>query len=124
MSVVCCRDNRPHGCQTNVITLQEIALLRLAAQRIAGPSLAAATETVRWQTASQAQDRNGVVLRTSLGTRESVEAAFNVGDRRIMADGRHPGRCSKRLARWPWRHWRAATSCGVTICSPRGTKVA
>lgn len=36
-----------------VITLHEITLLRLAAQRIAGPGLATATETVRWLIALQ-----------------------------------------------------------------------
>lgn len=62
----------------------EVALLRLAAQRIAGPGLATATEAVRWMTALQAQDHNGAVasvaLRTSSGTRRDVEAALDAGE--------------------------------------------
>jgi hypothetical protein len=42
-------------------TLHEIALLRLAALRIAGPRSATPTETVRWLTALQAQDYNGAL---------------------------------------------------------------
>jgi Winged helix DNA-binding domain len=64
-------------------TLHEIALLRLVAQRIAGPTCATATEAVRWLTAVQAQDYKGaltsVALRTSAGTRQEVEAALNAG---------------------------------------------
>jgi hypothetical protein len=67
-----------------VITLHEVSLLRLAAQRIAGSGLATATETVRWLTAVQAQDRTGVLtsvaLRTSSGTRQGVEAALDAGE--------------------------------------------
>lgn len=62
----------------------EVALLRLVAQRIAGPRLASATEAVRWMTALQAQDYPGVLtsiaLRSESGTRESVEAAFSAGE--------------------------------------------
>jgi hypothetical protein len=65
-------------------TLHDIALLRLAAQRIAGPALSTATEAVRWLTALQAQDHNGVLtsvtLRTAAGTRQAVEAALNAGE--------------------------------------------
>ena len=65
-------------------TRAEIALLRLAAQRIAGPGLATATEAVRWLTALQAQDYPGVLtsvaLRTASGTRSAVESALNAGE--------------------------------------------
>ncbi len=64
-------------------TLREIALLRLAAQRIAGPGYATATDAVHWLTALQAQDHNGVLtsvaLRTAAGTRHGVEDALNAG---------------------------------------------
>jgi hypothetical protein len=64
--------------------LHDVALLRLAAQRIAGPGLPTAAEAVRWLTALQAQDHNGVLtsvaLRTTSGTRRDIEAAFNAGD--------------------------------------------
>lgn len=62
----------------------EVALLRLVAQRIAGPALATAAETVRWLAAAQAQDHPGVLtsiaLRTAAGTRTDVEAALDAGD--------------------------------------------
>lgn len=62
----------------------EIALLRLVAQRIAGPGLATATEAVRWLTAVQAQDLPGaltsVALRTTGRTRAGVEAALAAGE--------------------------------------------
>jgi len=65
-------------------TPQEIALLRLVAQRVAGPGLATAAEAVRWLAALQAQDYNGVLtsvaLRTTSGTRPDVEAALNAGE--------------------------------------------
>ncbi|MGH3798493.1 MAG: winged helix DNA-binding domain-containing protein [Pseudonocardiaceae bacterium] len=65
-------------------TPHDIALLRLAAQRIAGPGFATATEAVRWLTAMQAQDYPGAVtsiaLRTEPGTRQCVEAALNAGE--------------------------------------------
>ncbi len=65
-------------------SLHEVALLRLAAQRIAGPSLPTAAEAVRWMTALQAQDYNGaltsVALRTSPRSRRDVEAALDVGE--------------------------------------------
>ncbi len=64
-------------------TLREIALLRLAAQRIAGPGYATATDAVHWLTALQAQDHNGVLtsvaLRTAAGARHGVEDALNAG---------------------------------------------
>ena len=62
-------------------TPHDIALLRLAAPRIAGPGFATATDAVRWLTAVQAQDYRGAVtsvaLRTESQTRQSVEAALN-----------------------------------------------
>jgi hypothetical protein len=62
----------------------EIALLRLVAQRLAGPGRASAVDAVRWLTAAQAQDPGGAVtsvaLRTAGGTRAAVEAAFDAGD--------------------------------------------
>ncbi|HEV2070473.1 MAG TPA: crosslink repair DNA glycosylase YcaQ family protein, partial [Acidimicrobiales bacterium] len=65
-------------------SLHEVALLRLAAQRIAGPGLATTADAVRWMTALQAQDYNGAVtsvaLRTSAGTRRDVEAALDAGE--------------------------------------------
>lgn len=65
-------------------TLHDIALLRLAAQRIAGPAFATATDAVRWLTAVQAQDYPGAVtsiaMRTESKTRRGVEAALNAGE--------------------------------------------
>ncbi|MGH3923194.1 MAG: winged helix DNA-binding domain-containing protein, partial [Pseudonocardiaceae bacterium] len=65
-------------------TPHDIALLRLAAQRIAGPGFATAADVVRWLTAVQAQDYPGAVtsvaLRTESRTRSSVEAALNAGE--------------------------------------------
>jgi hypothetical protein len=65
-------------------TLHDIALLRLVAQRIVGPGLSTVADAVRWLTAVQAQDFNGVLtsvaLRTAGGARGGVvEAAFNAG---------------------------------------------
>jgi Winged helix DNA-binding domain len=65
-------------------TTGEIALLRLVAQRLAGPGHASAAAVVRWLTAAQAQDHGGAVtsvaLRTAGGTRAAVEAAFDAGE--------------------------------------------
>ncbi len=65
-------------------TPREVALLRLAAQRIAGPGSATATDAVGWLTAMQAQDHNGVLtsvaLRTASGARQGVEAALDAGE--------------------------------------------
>jgi hypothetical protein len=62
---------------------ESIALLRLAAQHIAGPGLATPAEVVRWLTAMQSQDHHGVLtsvaLRTASGGREAVEAALSAG---------------------------------------------
>ena len=72
------------GGEAAVTTPHDIALLRLVAQRIAGPGLSTAADAVRWLTAVQAQDFSGVLtsvaLRTSAGTRRAVEAAFNAGE--------------------------------------------
>jgi hypothetical protein len=67
-----------------VTTQREIALLRLVAQRIAGPRLDSAAEAVRWLTAVQAQNLPGalgsVALRVGSGTRKDVEAALDAGE--------------------------------------------
>jgi hypothetical protein len=65
-------------------TLHEVALLRLAAQRIAGPGLPSAADTVRRLTAVQGQDYPGaltsVALRTTGRLRKDVEAALDAGE--------------------------------------------
>lgn len=65
-------------------TLHEVALLRLVAQRIAGPGAGGATRAVHWLTAMQAQDRRGVLtsvaLRTGSGTLHDVGAALDAGE--------------------------------------------
>ncbi|MHB1063910.1 MAG: winged helix DNA-binding domain-containing protein [Georgenia sp.] len=62
---------------------RDVALLRLAAQRIAGPGFASAAETVRWLTAVQAQDYPGalasVALRTE-GDAGGILGAFDAGE--------------------------------------------
>jgi hypothetical protein len=67
-----------------VTDLAEVALLRLVAQRIAGPRLPDAAAVVRRLTAVQAQDYPGaltsVALRVEGGTRAAVEAALDAGD--------------------------------------------
>jgi hypothetical protein len=67
-----------------VTALQEVALLRLAAQRIVGPRAGTAAEAVRWLTAVQAQDFNGaltsVALRTASRRRADVEEALDAGE--------------------------------------------
>jgi Winged helix DNA-binding domain len=64
--------------------LAEVGLLRLAAQRIAGPGMDTPTEAVRWLAAAQAQDHGGmlcsIALRTASRTRQAVEAAFTAGE--------------------------------------------
>lgn len=64
-------------------TLHEVALLRLVAQRIAGPRPATPAEVVRRLTAVQGQDLPGallsVALRTVTGSRADVEAALDSG---------------------------------------------
>ncbi|WP_430332819.1 winged helix DNA-binding domain-containing protein [Rhodococcus sp. ACT016] len=65
-------------------TVRELALLRLVAQRIAGPGFDSAVETVRWLTAAQAQDYPGalasIALRSGLQGRSSMIAALNAGE--------------------------------------------
>jgi winged helix DNA-binding protein len=65
-------------------TSEELALLRLAAQRLAGPREASPAAAVRWLTAVQAQEFPGaltsVALRTTGGTRAAVEAALDAGE--------------------------------------------
>lgn len=64
--------------------LREIALLRLAAQRLAGPGCDTAAAAVRWMTAMQAQDYRGaltsVALRTTGRAVTEVEAALTAGE--------------------------------------------
>jgi hypothetical protein len=65
-------------------TLQEVALLRLVAQRLAGPRQASPAEAVRWLLAVQGQDHPGaltsVALRTPGAERGDVEAALDAGE--------------------------------------------
>jgi hypothetical protein len=76
--------SRPSGAGRARSTEQEIHLLRLVAQRIAGQGPAGPTEVVRWLTAMQAQDFPGVLtsvaLRTRSRSRDSVVAAINHGE--------------------------------------------
>lgn len=64
--------------------LLEIALLRLAAQRLVGPPAESPLAAVRWLTAAQAQDPAGVLtsvaLRTRSGTRAGIHEAMSAGD--------------------------------------------
>ncbi|MGY1840775.1 MULTISPECIES: winged helix DNA-binding domain-containing protein [unclassified Modestobacter] len=61
----------------------ELALLRLAAQRLVGPPAETPTDAVRWLTAVQGQDLPGallsVALRSAPGTRAAVTAALDDG---------------------------------------------
>jgi hypothetical protein len=61
----------------------ELGLLRLVAQRLAGPAQPTAADAVRGLTAVQAQDYPGaltsVALRTAAGCRRGVEAALDAG---------------------------------------------
>jgi hypothetical protein len=65
-------------------TADQISLLRLVAQRIAGPGLAGPTEAVRALAAMQAQDYPGVLtsvaLRTASRSRKEVVAALDAGE--------------------------------------------
>ncbi|HEX2073456.1 MAG TPA: winged helix DNA-binding domain-containing protein [Geodermatophilus sp.] len=65
-------------------SLRELALLRLVAQRIAGPPVPGAAATVRRLTCVQAQDLPGaltsVALRTAGRSRADVEAALTGGE--------------------------------------------
>jgi hypothetical protein len=65
-------------------SLQDIALMRLVAQRLAGPRAPTAADAVRRLAAVQGQDLPGalvsVALRTASGTRSAVESALADGD--------------------------------------------
>lgn len=65
-------------------TLREVALLRVVAQRLAGPRLPSPVEAVRWATCLQAQDLPGaltsVALRTAGRSRDAVVAALDSGE--------------------------------------------
>src|SRR5687767_10099016 len=81
------RDGRDVGPRCHgepMTTLHEVALLRLAAQHIAGGGLPGPTEVVRRLTAVQAQDLPGaltsVALRTTGRLRKDVVAALDAGD--------------------------------------------
>jgi hypothetical protein len=65
-------------------TLSEVALLRLAAQQLAGPRATTPADAVRRLTAVQGQDYPGAItsiaLRTAERRRKDVEAAFDDGE--------------------------------------------
>ncbi|GIH90661.1 winged helix DNA-binding domain-containing protein [Planobispora siamensis] len=65
-------------------TQHEIALLRIAAQRLADPGAATPAEAIRRLAAVQAQDYGGaltsVALRTRARTRQAVEVALDAGE--------------------------------------------
>ncbi|CAM3518115.1 winged helix DNA-binding domain-containing protein [Occultella aeris] len=66
-----------------MLTRRDLALLRLLAQRLAGPRLATPAEAVRHLGAAQAQDLPGaltsIALRVDGGTRQGVAAALAAG---------------------------------------------
>jgi Winged helix DNA-binding domain len=70
-------------CNEPVIKQRDVGLLRLVAQRIAGPGSATATDAVRWMTATQAQDFASAVLAVALRTqsrsRSEVHDALDSG---------------------------------------------
>jgi hypothetical protein len=63
---------------------REITLLRLVAQRIAGPPLPSAADVAGWLTAVQAQDVAGaltsVAVRTAARSRAAIEASLDAGE--------------------------------------------
>ncbi|KAE8764733.1 winged helix DNA-binding domain-containing protein [Georgenia thermotolerans] len=63
-------------------TMTDVALLRLVAQRVAGPGVAGAGEAVRWLTAVQAQDYAGALAAVSLRADggDGIEAALDAGE--------------------------------------------
>ena len=67
-----------------MVKARDIGLLRLIAQRVAGPGSATAADTVRWMTAMQAQDYASAVLAVALRTksrsRSEVHAALDSGE--------------------------------------------
>ena len=60
--------------QPTPVTPHEVALLRLVAQRLAGPPFEKPTDVVRWLGAMQAQDYPGAVTSVALRTRERSRA--------------------------------------------------
>jgi Winged helix DNA-binding domain len=62
----------------------EISLLRLVAQRLAGPPAKTAVEAIRWMAAIQGQDLPGAItslaLRTAPRSRDAVVAALDAGE--------------------------------------------
>lgn len=66
------------------MTLHEVALLRLVAQRLASPGFDSPADAVRWLTAVQAQDYHGaltsIALRYTDRSRAGVEAALDAGE--------------------------------------------
>jgi hypothetical protein len=94
-------------------TPHEVALLRLVAQRIAGPPQPDAAAAVRWLTAVQGQDYPGaltsVALRTADRSRDGVVKALDSGE---------------VVRAWPMRstlHLVAAEDLGwlLVLCGPR-----
>jgi DNA glycosylase AlkZ-like len=74
-----------HGGDSRPVTAaHDVALLRLVAQRIAGPPVDNPAGVVHWMTAMQAQDFSGaltsVALRTTSRLRLEVEAALTAGE--------------------------------------------
>ena len=66
-----------------MVKARDIGLLRLIAQRVAGPGSATAADAVRWMTATQAQDYASAVLAIALRTQSrshsDVHAALDNG---------------------------------------------
>ncbi len=66
-----------------MVKARDIGLLRLIAQRVAGPGSTTAADAVRWMTATQAQDYTSAVLAVALRTksrrRSDVHAALDDG---------------------------------------------
>src|SRR5665213_3957346 len=66
-----------------MVKARDIGLLRLIAQRVAGPGSATAADAVRWMTATQAQDYASAVLAIALRTQSrshsDVHAALDSG---------------------------------------------
>ncbi len=63
-------------------TRDDVALLRLVAQRLVGPSMPGPVDVVRHLAAVQAQDEGGALASVALrcgGTRDDVRAAFDAG---------------------------------------------
>lgn len=94
--------------------MRDVGLLRLAAQRLAGPPCDTAAEVVRWLTALQAQDLRGALTAVALRTRDrSVEAVVAA-----LASG-------SVVRTWPMRgtlHLVPAEDLGwlVSLLGPRG----